>query len=330
MTTNNGRKRGSGWEQSNIAAVDESNEAYKLDHDHRSAKTARMDSPRQLHDSIFESFSGTSQSSQLEDETVIAVTLNEKQKKQLQDAYQNALTADTIHAKEVKPPLVKSTSIPRSGVIILNDNDNTDKKKAMKKKMLISESKIEPIQEMVYRDRAAERRKQYNQPDKPAGADVYPSYKDKDTKEKVGSKDGDEVDKIGTATMNTDDAGTTTGVSFTLQSKYKGASLNRSLTSDTNNPGYQIMKKLGWKKGTGLGKGEQGIKAPLKAQDVRPNHLKGAGLGAGSNKQSRTKYTADHKDGADRAPKLDARSVKAYTSKKALRELAQQRFNRLK
>lgn len=284
-------------------------------------------------DSIFGS-SGPSQDSQQEEEKAVSLTLSDEQKQQLQDIYQSTLVADTQHTKDQQAkPVSQSIPIPNSGIMILNNDSTKEKQSAVKKKITSEPIAESMVQEAVYRDRAAERRKQYNQPDKPSS--VYPTSStlhNKDAKEKKEKKDGNELD-IDTANLTTTDGAGTTGVSFMLQSKYKGASLNRSLTSDTNNPGYQIMQKLGWKKGQGLGKGEQGIKAPLKAQDVRPNQAnQRAGLGAVPQKRggSPDPKKVQYGGGGNRAPKLDARSVKAYSSKKDMRELAQQRFNRLK
>ncbi|XP_010503977.1 PREDICTED: G patch domain and ankyrin repeat-containing protein 1 homolog [Camelina sativa] len=77
---------------------------------------------------------------------------------------------------------------------------------------------------------------------------------------------------------------------------------------DSSNIGFQLLKKHGWKEGTGLGIAEQGILVPIQAE---PKHNK---QGLGSKKPAKRKAAAQ--------PRVtDSEEVSKTTNKKLSKKL---------
>lgn len=97
-----------------------------------------------------------------------------------------------------------------------------------------------------YRDRAAERRKAFNQPDKPGWIELHPEKKRKYAD----------------------------GPALVLQPPMPDPAIEPG--QDESNVGNQLLAKMGWKSGTGLGAEGAGRVEPIKVQQF----VERAGLGA--------------------------------------------------
>ncbi|KAI8984701.1 hypothetical protein BDF20DRAFT_861283 [Mycotypha africana] len=114
-----------------------------------------------------------------------------------------------------------------------NLNDPVAVNKAKLKLQFLKSDSEEKEPSMQYRNRAAERRQTYGQPDKP----VIPSSRPGGYKQPVAPR---EIEAIQQASMH--------------------------VPISDSNKGAQMLQKMGWKKGEGLGKHGTGIVDPIKAE----------------------------------------------------------------
>ncbi|PKU84023.1 G patch domain and ankyrin repeat-containing protein 1 homolog [Dendrobium catenatum] len=76
---------------------------------------------------------------------------------------------------------------------------------------------------------------------------------------------------------------------------------------DSSNIGFQLLRKSGWKEGTGLGASEQGRLEPIQTQ-IKKNKC---GIGAQMKKKSSTEHVADtRKENSEKRPKAISKRLR--------------------
>ncbi|XVE92986.1 hypothetical protein REPUB_Repub01dG0150900 [Reevesia pubescens] len=88
-----------------------------------------------------------------------------------------------------------------------------------------------------------------------------------------------------------------------------------STAIDSSNIGFQLLKKHGWKEGTGLGISEQGRLEPVEA------YVKNNKRGLGSEKKMKTPKPIDSSDSKSKKDKGQTSSKKTKALSKRMRKL---------
>ncbi|KAG0095810.1 hypothetical protein BGZ93_005417 [Podila epicladia] len=186
---------------------------------------------------------------ELLDLKLVACLLCQRRLKTVQDLKKHQSLSD-LHKKNLKDPVAVTNALKKSRGTGTDTASSTSS--ASPVTALPPQEKTED--EPKYRDRAAERRQIFGQPDFP----LPPQNRNLGGHGRGGSGNG-------------------SGSSY---GRYEDTIIPEQPTKDgikEDNIGNRLLKSMGWKEGQGLGKDGAGIKAPIEAS----GYSQGVGIGAG-------------------------------------------------
>ncbi|KAF9573409.1 hypothetical protein EC968_008591 [Mortierella alpina] len=218
------------------------------------------------------SFSQPTQSQELQDFTkyepdelldfkLTACLLCQRRLKTLQDLRKHQELSD-LHKKNLQDPQAVQNALKKSRGISSTGSGTTAQSESRTADANLSGAVTTPDEEPKYRDRAAERRQIFGQPDYPLPP--TPSGRDRDY---GGGGGGGRFGGGGRALGG--------GGGFQHDVVIPEQPTKDGIKED--NIGNRLLKSMGWKEGQGLGKDGAGIKAPIEAS----GYAKGVGIGAG-------------------------------------------------
>ncbi|KAF9981422.1 hypothetical protein BGZ75_007304 [Mortierella antarctica] len=198
---------------------------------------------------------------ELLDLKLTACLLCQRRLKTLQDLRKHQELSD-LHKNNLLDPQAVMSALKKSRGIASTTSGTTTHSESSSNGTNVSSAVTKPDEEPKYRDRAAERRQIFGQPDYPLPP--TPSGRDRDY---GGGGSGGRFGGGG--------RGMGGGGGFQHDVVIPEQPTKDGIKED--NIGNRLLKSMGWKEGQGLGKDGAGIKAPIEAS----GYAKGVGIGAG-------------------------------------------------
>ncbi|KAF9954927.1 hypothetical protein BGZ72_004155 [Mortierella alpina] len=192
----------------------------------------------------------------------VACLLCQRRLKSLQDLRKHQELSD-LHKKNLLDPQAVQNALRKSrGIPASTTTGATAQSESSSSGASVDGAVTKPDEEPKYRDRAAERRQIFGQPDYPLPP--TPTGRDRD----YGGGSGGRFGGGGGRGMGG-------GGGFQHDVVIPEQPTKDGIKED--NIGNRLLKSMGWKEGQGLGKDGAGIKAPIEAS----GYAKGVGIGAG-------------------------------------------------